>query len=364
MARRNKSGFTLIELLVVVSIITLLISLLLPTVGEVRRQARISNCTQNLKQHMLATLSYASANDDELPNGPKSTGGPNFENILGPRGRTAYRMAGEDFELNGFAWGDQGTLTLAAPYSLDVLNPRSIDDETDGIYNMYWMVLGQYMDDGLSGAQALTDVFISPSDGVTTEDWADVRNYLRGNSGQFPPIDQAPSMSQVNEVSSGSYHYVTAAYTPNKLNEVSGRSNPRFAEFSTYYNDAGGGSGGVTYPLGTDDGEFYHYISRNRVGDIKFGSQKVIYYLKVPWHNPNLNGWFEDGADTPVALADGSARNTNPQSDGATFNPSENAGTPFRVVFNTSNDPGLPSFSTWDAMYFQTAGGLAGRDLR
>ena len=59
---RTKKGFTLIELLVVISIIALLLAILMPALGRVKKQAKVVVCSSNLHQYGVALGTYAADN--------------------------------------------------------------------------------------------------------------------------------------------------------------------------------------------------------------------------------------------------------------------------------------------------------------
>jgi prepilin-type N-terminal cleavage/methylation domain-containing protein len=64
---RASRGFTLVELLVVISIIALLISLLLPALGEAKEIAYRAKCSSGARQVAIATLGYCNDNAGYIP---------------------------------------------------------------------------------------------------------------------------------------------------------------------------------------------------------------------------------------------------------------------------------------------------------
>ena len=60
-------AFTLVELLVVIAIITLLMSIIMPSLGKARSAAMRVKCAHNLKQIHLTMCMYLDSNDDVYP---------------------------------------------------------------------------------------------------------------------------------------------------------------------------------------------------------------------------------------------------------------------------------------------------------
>ena len=67
LTQRVASGFTLSELLVVVAVIMVLLSLLVPVIGSIRRQSMLVACASNLRQWGVVVHSYATDNRGQIP---------------------------------------------------------------------------------------------------------------------------------------------------------------------------------------------------------------------------------------------------------------------------------------------------------
>lgn len=71
---KKRKAFTLIELLVVISIIAILMAILLPALGKVKKQAKRATCASNFHQVGVIHLTYASEWNQLLPRFVKQSG--------------------------------------------------------------------------------------------------------------------------------------------------------------------------------------------------------------------------------------------------------------------------------------------------
>ena len=360
--RCSRGGFTLIELLVVVSIITLLISILLPAVGAARTRARVSACVQNMKQHGIGAANYAAANGDTLPNAPLAPPDDAPRPAHGVPGRTARMIATETFPVNGFAFQSDGVFTYRpitqfTPFDQAMINNSESWRVMATCYNGYWVVMSQYMTDQ-AGIDAMQDVFYSPSDtlGKQVRDERS-RLFLRQNEGKWPGLG-APGLDA--SFRTPSYRYAAACVlTPAAMDVDEGgdpMGTPGFFLDST--------------PISDDnyiEQQFYAYVRRIPSATVDYPSQKVMFFLENAEHNANRGAWFEPGAICPVAMADGSARETIPDRDALDGRNKramiERAGS-WLTVFYVFTGPGGQSVDVQYYMpYLVTRGGARGRDL-
>lgn len=131
MARVSSKAFTLIELLVVISIISLLIAILLPSLAAARRRAQEIQCASNLRSVQTANLLYAQDNDDLLvpnfatgqasyPAGPAPFGGALLVKLSYTIPQMLYSPADKDRQYGtyGASWNNfKNTGSIVSPYT-------------------------------------------------------------------------------------------------------------------------------------------------------------------------------------------------------------------------------------------------------
>jgi prepilin-type N-terminal cleavage/methylation domain-containing protein len=372
----RRRGFTLVELLVVVSVIALLISILLPAVGQTRRQARILLCTSNVKQHGLGAQNYAAANDDVLPNSPVSPGSddPAVAKLYGPKGQPSFRFALPGIVTNGFTWGNEGLRAFDGYTTGSQLNQLYMG-EGSGLQGMYWVVMSEYMVDG-QGLGAMQEIFISPGDPTTKADWNKLKTYVKtsgsgGGRGRFPEMRDVTSKAK-DFINTGSYRYVPCAVMDTSVFVMNPRTGqPTNARWNTFVSTSNAGFSDKYWAFepGANFGDsgipvegennFYNLAKRNRSSTVAYPADKVLFFLRNSVHDPRYSLWIETGATCPNVSADGSARALTPVRDALRAEPQENAGAIFALGLAYGED----GFDYFDTYFLFNYGGLKGRDL-
>ena len=162
----TRRAFTLIELLVVIAIISLLISILLPSLRGAREQARRAYCLANLRSIGQAATAYAGDESNELIIPIHSS-------------MVTYRPA-DEYWLNRTAmWFSYGGRSAVRPFLTDI-EPQLLDDDSE--FAVYTRPLNIYLYHDLGAADARQlRLFECPSD----------RGYPRHEDVDDSPIQNA-----------------------------------------------------------------------------------------------------------------------------------------------------------------------------
>lgn len=200
---RRPHGFSLIELLVVISIITLLISLLMPNLCRSREITSRTKCASNMRQVIIALTTIADGNNSRLPSGKRNSigGAPGAEHCIwisnDLHDQIAEHMGGEA----GATHRNDG------PYSVfECINYR----KGFGYNNQYGWVIGyNYL--GNHPRMNELNNFESPifvTDDPSLPVWVDLNNYAPGGWSFVPhtacgPLDVGGGPNYYNTSTAG-----------------------------------------------------------------------------------------------------------------------------------------------------------------
>ncbi len=337
-ATSRRAAFTLIELLVVVSIIALLIGILLPTLGEARRQAGIVSCIATIRGNGQGVASYTADNQDRLPSAPPGNG---QQPGTGPSGQPAIAFANIfDGYINGwkFNTAERGNTGVLYNTQQNASGPTRV-----GIEAFWFIAFGNYMSE-TRGDAMLQEPFVSPTDRESKSAWNAYRTvpFAERNSSEPGRFLQVPT-----------YWYILPALYRKDLFSLTGPLNP-----------SGGGTGSI--PGGLDQFRSFH-----RANSIQFTSNKVAFYQYVTTHDRGIRTWWNNravndgkGPSISITMFDGSAKNVKVADENQVFQPRTDLEQDTGPTSGALPGPLANQYNGAGPTYFKfTFGGLAGRDI-
>ena len=151
---RTRSAFTLIELLVVISIISLLISIILPALGQARETGRRAVCGSNLRQIGLSFAQYTQDNESWFP----------AKGLEGNPNATVAQLAGAQHlsSTSATPWQDRWGPNFSGMIR-DIVEKKTTRNPADPVAQTY---TGDLVDNGPPQYLANPKILLCPSDQI------------------------------------------------------------------------------------------------------------------------------------------------------------------------------------------------------
>jgi prepilin-type N-terminal cleavage/methylation domain-containing protein/prepilin-type processing-associated H-X9-DG protein len=169
-ARDTRRAFTLVELLVVIGIIAVLISILLPTLSGVRRQANLTQCSSNMRQISTALMMYIQDNKGRHP----PAGIPSLASVnVYPRGWWwANELVRQGYVRTPGINVYKKTPSLQSEKQYNRNNPFRCPEGVDEDYSQgVAFPQGDYPTDGLNNGYTLLNDADAAADGFGIPSW-------------------------------------------------------------------------------------------------------------------------------------------------------------------------------------------------
>jgi prepilin-type N-terminal cleavage/methylation domain-containing protein len=337
--RRTRAAFTLIELLVVIAIVALLISMLLPALGQARKAARLSTCISNQRQMTTATGSYAATFRDRLWTFTWSGGQTlptQFPDLVGP-------------------WGTD--LEACSAQALDILRRRADREDMEFIENWIPNILYNHivLQDFL--AQRLPEPMVCCPEDRLRAAWQ--RDPAAFDRGEITPM--APEQTTYRGKRwpySSSYECIPAAFTQD-------RGDPPYSAVTQ--------AGSHRYYYFTNPARMAGAFGKRLITEVNFPSNKVHLYETYTRHFGRYGLYHALlQAKAPLSFFDGSVRVKATADCNRGFDPATPS-SPFAILYALIPGqweepiPGLgfypPASVNVFGYYRWTRGGLKGSDF-
>jgi prepilin-type N-terminal cleavage/methylation domain-containing protein len=347
--RGNRRGFTLIELLVVIAIIALLIGILLPTLAEARKIAKLLICQTQLKNNSSGAFSYAADGKDAL------------FSLQNYKGRTIVWDRDGLNQTISYPNNNAGELASVADDAVNIIRKRSGRTDIDRIGGWIATVLYNHLKLQDYLAQTLpSKVVACPEDRYLLAYQKDPVNYHTLGEPLPPTVTPQNGGQNNNKRWPYSTSYMGQSSWWSKDYHTATQGAWYFDSATTYAR-----LGGVS-PKGDIGGRL--------MTDVRFPGEKIMTFDRGSRHYTKKTiYWNFDDARQPFAFFDSSVRVkvTGDANRGWNYNNPRDMSATYSYSYNNTSTEWFPALrdgtrgsAGFQAAYFATTrGGLEGVDF-